>query len=199
VLKLIKLNRHNIMGIKVGLIFGLLFSALLVTGCSNMKVEHYVNTEPKLDLFDYFEGKTYAWGQFQTRTGELKRRFYVDITGTIEGNTLTLDEQFVYDDGETQQRIWVIERNAPNQYQGTAGDVIGVAQGQTAGAVFNWRYTLDLPYGERSIHVQFDDWMFLQPDGVLLNRAEVKKWGFRVGEVTLAFSKLNHRNAESIR
>jgi hypothetical protein len=170
----------------------LLFT-LVLTGCSNMKVEHYAHTQPKLDLFDYFEGKTYAWGQFQSRSGELKRRFYVDITGTIKGNTLTLDEQFVYDDGETEQRIWVIERTAPNQYQGTAADVIGKAFGQTAGAVFNWRYTLDLPYGNSTIHVQFDDWMFLQPDGVLLNRAMVKKWGFKVGEVTLAFSKLDHR------
>lgn len=194
-LKLINLNHQA--WLKTSLFFSLLLSALLLTGCSNMKVEHYAHTEPKLDLFEYFEGKTYAWGQFQTRSGELKRRFYVDITGTIEGNTLTLDEKFIYDDGETEQRIWVIERNAPNQYQGTAGDVIGTAYGQTAGAVFNWRYTLDLPYGNRSIHVQFDDWMFLQPDGVLLNRAEVKKWGFRVGEVTLAFSKLNHRNAEN--
>lgn len=167
--------------------------ASLMTGCSSMKVEQYAHTEPKLDLFDYFDGKTYAWGQFQSRSGELQRRFYVDITGTIDGDTLTLDEQFVYDDGETEQRIWVIERTAPNQYQGTAGDVIGTAYGQTAGAVFNWHYTLDLPYGNSSIHVKFDDWMFLQTDGVMINRAEVRKWGFRVGDVTLAFSKQDHR------
>ncbi|UQB43411.1 DUF3833 domain-containing protein [Thiomicrospira microaerophila] len=173
------------------------FGFLLLTGCSNMKVEHYKDTEPKLDLFAYFEGKTYAWGLFQTRTGEVKRRFYVDITGTIDGDTLTLDEQFVYDDGETEQRIWVIDRIAANQYQGSAGDVIGIAYGQTAGSVFNWRYTLDLPYGSSSIHVQFDDWMFLQTDGVMLNRAEVKKWGLRVGEVTLAFSKQDHRAGEA--
>ncbi|WFE69795.1 DUF3833 domain-containing protein [Thiomicrospira sp. R3] len=173
----------------------LVIGFLFLTGCSNMKIEHYADTQPRLDLFEYFEGKTYAWGLFQTRSGEVKRRFYVDITGTIEGNVLTLDEQFVYDDGETEQRIWVIERTAPNNYQGTAGDVIGKAYGQTAGSVFNWHYTLDLPYGKSSIHVQFDDWMFLQPDGVMLNRAEVKKWGLRVGEVTLAFSKLDHRTA----
>jgi hypothetical protein len=31
--------------------------------------------------------------------------------------------------------------------------------------------------------------MFLQPDGVLLNRASMRKFGFRVGEVTIAFQK----------
>jgi hypothetical protein len=169
----------------------LLIAALtgFITGCSSMNIDHYRDSEPRLDLFDYFAGKSYAWGQLQSRSGELKRRFFVDITGTIEGDRLTLDEQFTYDDGEKQQRIWVIERIAANRYQGRADDVIGTAYGQTAGAVFNWRYTLDLPYGKRSIHLQFDDWMFLQPDGVMINRAEITKWGVRVAEVTLVFSK----------
>jgi len=169
--------------------FSLLISSVFIAGCSNMKIEHYAHTEPKLDLFDYFSGKTYAWGQFQDRSGEVKRRFKVDISGTIDGNVLTLDEQFVYDDGETEQRIWRIERLGDNRYQGTAGDVIGTAFGESAGAVFNWSYTLDLPYKNSSIHVKFDDWMFLQTDGIMLNRAEVSKWGFKVGEVTLFFSK----------
>jgi hypothetical protein len=154
-----------------------------------MKIEHYADTQPTLQLFDYFAGHTEAWGQFQDRSGEVKRRFKVAITGTIEGNTLTLDEQFVYDDGETQQRIWRIENLGNGRYQGRADDVIGIAEGQAAGAVFNWRYTLDLPYQDSTIHVQFDDWMFLQDNQVMLNRAEVTKWGFRVGEVTLFFRK----------
>jgi hypothetical protein len=31
--------------------------------------------------------------------------------------------------------------------------------------------------------------MFLQPDDVLINKATVKKFGFTIGEVTLAFKK----------
>jgi hypothetical protein len=177
-------------GFSIALIF---FITMIFTGCSSMKIEQYANTEPKLDLFTYFAGKTYAWGQFENRSGEVIRRFYVDITGTIDGNVLTLDEQFVYDDGEKQQRIWVIEKLAENQYKGTAGDVIGEAYGQTAGSAFYWNYTLDLPYKDRTIHVQFDDWMFLQTHQILLNKAKVTKWGFKVGEVNLAFSKQEHR------
>lgn len=161
----------------------------ILTSCSATKVQEYANTEPKLDLFSYFEGKTQAYGQFQGRSGEVKRRFTVDITGTIIKDTLTMDERFVYDDGETEQRIWIIDRIAPNQYRGTAGDVIGYAEGESAGSVFNWRYTLDLPYKDSSIHVKFNDWMFLHPNGVMLNRAEVTQWGFKVGEITLFFIK----------
>ena len=164
-------------------------TALVLAGCSSPKVQDYAQTEPKLDLFTYFAGKTQAYGQFQDRAGAVKRRFTVDITGTIEGDVLTLDERFVYDDGEEEQRVWLIKRLADNQYSGTAGDVIGEAQGYSAGSVFNWRYTLDLPYKDSSIYVKFNDWMFLQSDGVMLNRAEVSKCGFKVGEVTLFFSK----------
>ena len=142
-----------------------------------------------MDLFSYFAGKTQAYGQFQDRSGAVKRRFSVDITGTVNDDVLTLDERFIYDDGEHEQRIWVIKRLDENLYSGTAGDVIGEAKGRSAGSVFTWRYTLDLPYKDSSIHVKFDDWMFLQPDGVMLNRAQVSKWGFTVGEVTLFFSK----------
>ncbi len=166
-----------------------LATLLLLGGCSGPKVQDYAHTQPKLDLFTYFSGETQAYGQFQDRSGVVKRRFKVAITGTVNNDVLTLDERFVYDDGEHEQRVWLIKRLADNLYSGTAGDVIGEAVGHSAGSVFSWRYTLDLPYQDSSIHVKFDDWMFLQSDGVMLNRAEVSKWGFKVGEVTLFFSK----------
>jgi hypothetical protein len=37
--------------------------------------------------------------------------------------------------------------------------------------------------------VQFDDWMFLMDERVMLNRAVMSKFGIRLGEVTLAFYK----------
>lgn len=166
-------------------------AVLFLQGCSTMKIEDYKGQTPKLDLFDYFYGKTKAYGQFQDRSGMVLRRFEVDIVGTLNeaGDTLTLDEDFVYNDGEKQRRVWVIKRTSEGQYVGTAGDVIGEAQGKVAGNALNWAYTLDLPYKDSTIHVQFDDWMYLHNKDVMLNRAEVKKFGFRVGEVTLFFSK----------
>ena len=53
----------------------------------------------------------------------------------------------------------------------------------------NWRYTLQLPYKGSTINVKLNDWMFLQPDGVLVNRATVSKFGFKVGEVTIFFQR----------
>ena len=66
---------------------------------------------------------------------------------------------------------------------------MGQAQGQAAGNALNWRYDMDLKVGEGTWRVNFDDWMFLQPDGVLMNRAKVKKFGLAIGSVTLFFMK----------
>ena len=161
----------------------------LLGGCSGMQPKDYAGTEPELDLFAYFDGQTRAWGIFQGRSGGLERQFRVDIDGKVVGDELTLTEDFVYADGETQQRIWRIRRIDAHRYEGKADDVVGVATGEAYGQALNWRYTLRLPFRGSTVDVQFDDWMFLQTDGVLINRATVRKFGFRVGEVTLFFSK----------
>jgi len=163
--------------------------AWLLSGCSGMRVNDLADTQPRFDLFEYFEGQSRAWGIFQGRGGDLKRQFVVDIRGEVDGDLLTLTEDFVYADGEESQRIWRVKRLGENRYSGTADDVIGEASGESSGSALNWRYTLRLPYGESTVDVVFDDWMFLQPDNVLINRARVSKFGFTVGEVTLVFRR----------
>jgi hypothetical protein len=41
----------------------------------------------------------------------------------------------------------------------------------------------------RTWHVDMDDWMYLVDERVMLNRAVMSKFGVRLGEVTLAFSR----------
>jgi hypothetical protein len=67
--------------------------------------------------------------------------------------------------------------------------VLGVAQGVAAGNALNWRYTLKLPVDGKVYEVQFDDWMYLMDDRVMLNKAAMSKFGFHLGEVTLSFYK----------
>jgi NOL1/NOP2/fmu family ribosome biogenesis protein len=66
---------------------------------------------------------------------------------------------------------------------------VGEATGRVSGNAFRWQYTMALPVDGRVWHVDFDDWMFLVDDKVLLNRAEMSKFGIRLGEVTLSFLK----------
>jgi Protein of unknown function (DUF3833) len=48
---------------------------------------------------------------------------------------------------------------------------------------------LSLPVDGKTYEVQFDDWMYLVSDKVMLNRAVMSKFGFRLGEVLLSFTK----------
>ena len=168
----------------------LLLVAFVVGGCQDMRIEEFAGREPKLDLYEYFDGRTRAWGMFEDRFGRVRREFTVDISGRREGaDGFVLEEDFVYSDGERERRVWRLRRTAPGTYEGRADDVIGVAQGRVAGNALNWRYVLALKVGGSTWNVDFDDWMFLQPGGVMLNRARVSKFGIAIGEVTLSFSR----------
>ena len=173
----------------------ILFSGLLIlliinlTGCETMKVEDYANQSPTLKIEDYFQGNTWGWGIFQDRSGKVKKSFKVTMHGEYSGNTLTLNETFLNDDGTTNHRTWVINTLDNNHYQGAAGDVVGIAKGERSGNAFNWKYTLNLPVSGRNWHVNFDDWMFLQPDNIVINRATMSKWGITLGTLTFIFTK----------
>jgi hypothetical protein len=57
------------------------------------------------------------------------------------------------------------------------------------GNAFTWAYTLALPVDGRVWNVEFDDRMYLMDGHVMLNKAVMSKWGIRLGEVTLSFSR----------
>lgn len=159
------------------------------TGCANVAIDEFENTMPVLKIEDYFIGTTWAWGIFEDRFGALRRQFKVNINGSWDGEKLILDEDFLYSDGEQDKRVWVIKKLAEGRYEGTADDVVGKAIGVGEGNALRWRYKLNLPVGNNVYLVDFDDWMYLQSDDVLVNRATVSKWGFNLGTVTLFFSK----------
>jgi Protein of unknown function (DUF3833) len=165
------------------------FFLTLLTGCSGMKPEDFADREPRFRPEDYFAGKTRAWGIFQDRFGTVRRQFTVDIDGSWDGETLTLVENFLYDDGETEQRTWRVVKTGEHSYEGTADGVIGKARGESYGNVLNWQYRFALKVGDSTWNVSFDDWMFLQDDGVMINRATVTKLGIELGEITIAFRK----------
>lgn len=169
---------------------------LLLGGCSTMKAIDFKDSEPKLTLEDYFLGTTRAWGLFEDRFGKVRRQFVVDIAGRRDGDVLVLDERFLYNDGETDRRVWRIWKTGDHTYEGRADDVVGVARGEAYGNALNWRYNMDLKVGDGTIRVHFNDWMFLQPSDVLLNRAKVSKFGIDIGEVTLVFIKSERMTEE---
>ena len=168
----------------------MLCSFLLLSGCQSIDVSAYRQLEPRFDLYSYFQGKTWGRGLVFDRSGRMTRQFIVAIDGTISSSgELTLDEAFRWNDGEKSTRIWTIQRDTEGKYSGSAGDVVGMAQGKGDGNSFNWHYTLTVVVDGTSWNLSMNDWMFLQEGNILFNRAIMSKFGFKVGEVFIVFSK----------
>ena len=168
---------------------GFIAAAALVVACASPTPNDYAAEKPLLDLKTYFNGELVAHGMFTDRAGKVARRFVVQMTGTWQGMNGTLDERFTYSDGATERRIWRLTDEGNGRWTGRADDVVGVAEGRSAGNALNWRYTLKLPVDGKVYEVEFDDWMVLMDERVMLNKAVLSKFGIRLGEVTLSFSK----------
>ena len=161
--------------------------SLGLTACASTGVDQYRAETPALDLKTYLNGTLDAWGMFQGRSGEVKKRFHVVIDARWDGDNGVLDESFTWSDGTKSKRVWTLTFQPDGSFRGRADDVIGEAVGEVAGNALRWRYVLALPVDDKIYHVDFDDWMFLMDDKVMLNRSYMSKWGFRLGEVTLTF------------
>ena len=167
----------------------ILCTLLGLSGCAGVSPEAYREQTPRLDIATYFNGPLTAWGYFADRSGEVKRRFTVQMTGEWQGNQGVLTENFSWSDGTKTQRIWRISKTDNHRYIGRADDVKGEATGVAYGNALQWRYTLLLPVDGKTYEVQFDDWMYLMDGEMMLNKSEMRKFGFKLGEVVIAFRK----------
>ena len=149
----------------------------------------------QLNIEQFFDGDLVAYGQFQDIFGTVRRQFTVKIKGDWNGKRLKLVEDFIYEDGSTERRVWTLVKTGAQTWTGTAPGVIGQAKGVERGDRFNWRYTIDLPVpvaGEpaETVRVTFDDWIWLQSDTRAFNRAYMKRYGVDIGDVSISFEKL---------
>ncbi len=164
-------------------------TALLLGGCASHNIDSYANQQPTLDLQQYFNGTLDAYGVFTDRSGTVVKRFTVLMQCSWTGDEGVLNEDFSYSDGTKQTRIWRLKKTGNGRFVGRADDVVGEALGESRGNAFHWTYTMSLPVDNSVYEVQFDDWMYLMTDKVMLNKATMSKFGVRLGEVTLSFTK----------
>lgn len=174
----------------------LLFMAMLgLAACAGRPaLDDPALSDRELNLEEFFAGRSVAHGQFQDRFGTVRRRFEVEIEGRWDGEVLTLVEDFVYEDGAEERRVWRLRKTGPETWEGRAAGVQGVATGEERGDTFNWRYTIDLPIpaadgSVETLRATFDDWMWLLTEDRLLNRAYISRFGVEIGEVILVFEK----------
>ena len=169
----------------------IILTSILITSCSgnSMKPTDFKDQKPRLIIEEYLSGNVKAWGILQNRSGKVTRQFSADLNGKWDGNQLILDERFNWSDGEVQTRQWKISKIDEHNYEGTAGDVVGLAKGYSYGPAFKFEYVLLVPIKGKEIKITFDDWIFKQDDRVAINRATMTKFGIKVAELTVMFIK----------
>ena len=146
--------------------------------------------ERELRLEEFFNGRLWAEGVLCDRRGRVRRRLRIDMQALWEGDWGRLQESYVFDDGERQQRTWSLRRLAEHdgvrRYEATAADVAGTARGRARGNEMRWSYVLDVPLGRLRVRLRMDDRMYLVGDALVLNRIEMRKFGVRVGSLLLS-------------
>ena len=162
-----------------------MLAALSLAACSSVQVEDYAANSPALVPEDFFDGRLTAHGVIKDRGGRVIRRFNAEIKAYWEEGIGTLEEDFVFDDGEQQRRVWTLTPSGPGRYRGTAGDVVGEGDITVAGNSMFLDYVLRIPYGDGTLDLRIDDRMYLVDPDTLINESAMKKFGVEVGEILL--------------
>jgi Protein of unknown function (DUF3833) len=141
------------------------------------------------DLTTFLFGTSTARGVFEDRFGRLRRRFDVKLHGSWQDGVFKLEEQFVYDDGSVEQRVWWVKPVAADRFEARCDDCIGVAAGTCTTDIIRMSYLFRLRLPSRVIAATIDDRFYRVTAQTAINRATVRKWGIRIGEITLVFER----------
>lgn len=161
----------------------------LLSGCASVTVDEYADNEPRLVAEEFFDGRLTAHGVVKDRGGKVIRSFNADIKAYWKDGIGTLEEDFVFDDGEIDRRVWTLTPDGPNRYIGTAGDVVGEGEVTIAGNSMFLDYVLRIPFGDGTLDLRIDDRMYLVNPNILINESRMLKFGFQVGEILLVIER----------
>ena len=168
----------------------IIFSLFCLGACTHVNAKNFESNSPKLVLEDFFAGTTRGHGIFFDRSGRARRSFVIDCFGRMEGDVFLLSEDLRYDNGENMQREYKIKKLDEHNYEANANGLVGPATIETYGNVAKWTYTLQQKISGREWNLNFDDWMYLQTDKLIINKARVTKFGIHVGDVVISIEKL---------
>jgi hypothetical protein len=160
----------------------------MLSSCSATSIDDYAQNSPTLDLHSFFNGSLTAHGVLKDRSGKVSRYFNATINAYWKNGIGTLEERFVFDDGEVQLRTWTLTPNG-DSYSATAGDVIGTGTSQVKGNAMQLNYVLGITYKGSPLQLHVEDWMWQVDNKILLNESTLRKWGFKVGSIQLVIIK----------
>jgi hypothetical protein len=186
------LTPTHLPGVAVAMALSKLFPIILcalLAGCGSVPIEDYADNQPGLVPETFFDGQLSAHGVVKNRSGKVVRYFNADIKAYWKDGIGTLEEDFLFDDGEKDRRVWTLTPSGNGRYIGTAGDVVGDGEVQFAGNSMFLDYVLRIPYNDGTLDIRIDDRMYLVDPNTLINESRMTKFGFEVGEILLVIQK----------
>lgn len=143
----------------------------------------YTHIEEQFDLRRHLNGPIECEGVIYGPTGRVTSRFVGDFVAEWNGNTGVMRETFKYDNGTQQQRAWDLTVGNDGRIVALADDIIGQGTGQQTGGAVQLRYKIRLPEDAGGHVLDTVDWMYLAPNGNIVNRSQFRKFGFKVAEL----------------
>ncbi|MEM9575373.1 MAG: DUF3833 domain-containing protein [Pseudomonadota bacterium] len=165
------------------LAFGLVWMRQKLWGFIAQKPQDYEDDNPTFDMRQHLNGPILCEGVIYGPLGRVSSRFVADFDASWEGNKGVMKERFVYDDGTVQDRVWYLTLGNDGQIKAEAPDVVGTGAGHQSGSSVLLRYNIRLPEASGGHVLNTVDWMYLTPNGTIMNRSQFRKFGIKVAEL----------------
>ncbi|HKK97934.1 MAG TPA: DUF3833 family protein [Marivita sp.] len=135
------------------------------------------------DLRTHLNGPIVCEGVIYGPTGRVTSRFVGDFQAEWNGNRGVMKEHFTYCNGDEVQREWHLTLGNDGRICATASDVIGEGEGVQSGPTVQLKYKYKLPESQGGHVLDTTDWMYLAPNGTIVNRSQFRKFGIQVAEL----------------
>jgi hypothetical protein len=163
--------------------------SLGLAGCSRLPASPDGPLQP-ITLEQAFVGRAVGAGVFRVDLTGSERRFRARLNGRLDGDRLSVVEDFIYDDGEENRLTWVFDRAGPGRWTGRREDTVGVAEVIETGTEIRLSYLADFNASGEITRLGFEDVIYFGPEGRVINDAVVTRWGLPVARVRFETVKL---------
>lgn len=160
----------------------LLLGSLALAACTRVPPPPEGPRDP-ITLDKAFTGRSIGAGVFKIDLTGAERRFTARLHGRLDGDRLTVVEDFFYDDGEQNRLTWVFDRTVPGRWTGWREDTVGAADVVETGDEIRLSYLADFRSGDDVTRLGFEDVIYFDADGRVINDAIVTRLGIPIGRV----------------
>lgn len=151
----------------------------------------------QFDIRHHLNGPLLCEGVIYGPLGRVTSRFEADFDASWSGNVGTMAERFRYDDGSTQDRAWTLHIGNDGHIRALAEDVVGEGEGWQSGDAVQLKYRLRLSETAGGHELDVVDWMYLTPNGTIMNRSQFRKFGFKVAELVATIRPLREQRGQA--